>query len=117
MSNFSFSHSVFERLVSQGRQKVSLCGNGLTADKISAFSILKVFADDQISMTEKYKFVSVRIENIVGKGGHAGYQHALLFPQRFLFGFCDKGLEIKSVWTSMTSVSHSVVFWDWMVNS
>ena len=29
-SNFSFSHSVFKRLVSQGRQKVSLCGNGLT---------------------------------------------------------------------------------------
>ena len=27
--NFSFSRSVFERLVSQGRQKVSLCGNGL----------------------------------------------------------------------------------------
>ena len=29
MSNFSFSHSVFKRLVSQGRQKVSSCGNGL----------------------------------------------------------------------------------------
>ena len=28
-SNFSFSHCVFKRLVSQGRQKVSLCGNGL----------------------------------------------------------------------------------------
>ena len=28
-SNFSFSHSVFKRLVSQGRQKESLCGNGL----------------------------------------------------------------------------------------
>ena len=27
--NFSFSHSVFKRLVSQRRQKVSLCGNGL----------------------------------------------------------------------------------------
>ena len=27
-SNFFFSHSVFKRLVSQGRQKVSLCGNG-----------------------------------------------------------------------------------------
>ena len=26
----SFSHSVFKRLVSQGCQKVSLCGNGLT---------------------------------------------------------------------------------------
>ena len=29
-SNFSFSHSVFKRFVSQGRQKVSLCGNGLS---------------------------------------------------------------------------------------
>ena len=29
-SNFSFSHIVFKRPVSQGRQKVSLCGNGLT---------------------------------------------------------------------------------------
>ena len=28
-SNFSFYHSVFKRLVSQRRQKVSLCGNGL----------------------------------------------------------------------------------------
>ena len=28
-SNFSFSHSVFKRFVSQGCQKVSLCGNGL----------------------------------------------------------------------------------------
>ena len=28
-SNFSFSNSVFKRLVSQGCQKVSLCGNGL----------------------------------------------------------------------------------------
>ena len=30
MSNFSFSHIVFKRLVSKGRQKVSLCGNGLS---------------------------------------------------------------------------------------
>ena len=30
-SNFSFSHSVFKRLVSQGCQKVSLCGNGLNS--------------------------------------------------------------------------------------
>ena len=29
MSNFSFSHSVFKRFVSQGHKKVSLCGNGL----------------------------------------------------------------------------------------
>ena len=30
-SNSSFSHSVFKRLVSQGRQKVLLCGNGLNS--------------------------------------------------------------------------------------
>ena len=28
-SNFSFSHNVFKRRLSQRRQKVSLCGNGL----------------------------------------------------------------------------------------
>ena len=28
-SNFSFSHKVFKRLLSQTRQKVSLCGNRL----------------------------------------------------------------------------------------
>ena len=28
-SNFSLSHNVFKRLLSQRRQKVSLCGNGL----------------------------------------------------------------------------------------
>ena len=31
--NCSFSHSVFERLVSQTHQKVSLCGNGLSYRK------------------------------------------------------------------------------------
>ena len=31
-SNFSFSHNVFRRLLSQTCQKVSLCGNGLTFD-------------------------------------------------------------------------------------
>ena len=28
-SNFSFSHNVFQKLLSQTRQKVSLCGKGL----------------------------------------------------------------------------------------
>ena len=32
-SNFSFSHTIFKTLVSQGRQKVSLCGNGLMWSK------------------------------------------------------------------------------------
>ena len=53
-SNFSFSHNVFKRLLSQTRQKVSLCGNGLTTLKKA-------------------------LENTVGKGENAGNQHFLLF--------------------------------------
>ena len=34
-------------------------------------------------MTEKYKFTLERVENSVGKGENAGYQHFLLFPQCF----------------------------------
>ena len=33
-SNFSFSHNVFKRLVSQRRQKVLLCGNGSSYVKV-----------------------------------------------------------------------------------
>ena len=46
MSNFTFSHSVFKKLVSQGRQKVSLCGNGLTTDVVDdtmIFSVLTIY--------------------------------------------------------------------------
>ena len=32
---------------------------------------------------EKVNNIFQRIENIVGKGENAGYQHFLLFPQRF----------------------------------
>ena len=53
-SNFSFSHSVFKRLVSQGRQKVSLCGNGLRAgnhkrvcDIVVPFFYAAIFLDQQ----------------------------------------------------------------------
>ena len=42
MSNFSFSHSVFKRLVSKGRQKVSLCGYGLNEDLFSLSFLLAV---------------------------------------------------------------------------
>ena len=40
-SNFSFSHSVFRRLVSQRRQKVSLCGNGLTLSQTTYFRLFQ----------------------------------------------------------------------------
>ena len=41
---------------------------------------LKAFADDKIYVTEKVKFVSGRVENIMGKEENAGYQHFLHFP-------------------------------------
>ena len=46
-SNFSFSHSVFKRLVSQGRQKVSLCGNGLNLDNSNILSFGKVLIEEK----------------------------------------------------------------------
>ena len=42
MSNFSFSHGVFKRLVSHGRQMVSLCGNGLRKNRTSLANRLQL---------------------------------------------------------------------------
>ena len=40
--NFSFSNSVFKRLISQGRQKVSLCGNGLNLYQMTNFTLVQI---------------------------------------------------------------------------
>ena len=56
---------------------------------------LKAFADDKIIVIQKLKFVLGRVENIVGKGENAGYQHFLLLPQSFQnvsFSRCGKEL-------------------------
>ena len=47
------------------------------------WSKFKASADDKIIVTQKFNFVFGRVENIVGKGENAGYQHFLLFPQCF----------------------------------
>ena len=49
------------------------------------FSKLKAFADDKIR-------VSVREENIVGKGENAGYQHFLLFPNNVFKSLLSQGI-------------------------
>ena len=46
-------------------------------------STMKLFAEGKINMSEKLKFVMERVENIVGKGENAGYQHFLLLAQCF----------------------------------
>ena len=57
--------------------------NPLPNNKTFNWSKLKAFADDKINMGEKQNFFSGRVENIVGKGENAGYQHFPLFSQCF----------------------------------
>ena len=64
--------------------------NPLPNDKILDCSKLKAFADDKIKVFEMMIFVFDRVENIVGKGENAGYQHFLLFPTMFLKGLFYK---------------------------
>ena len=47
--------------------------NYLPNNKILDWSKLKAFADDKINVNEKLKFGIDRVENIAGKGEHAGY--------------------------------------------
>ena len=47
------------------------------------WSNLKAFADNKIKVTQKLIFGLGRVENIVGKGKNAGYQHFLFFPHCF----------------------------------
>ena len=57
--------------------------NSLPNDIILDWSKLKAFANDKIKIAEMMISLSDRVENIVGKGENAGYQHFLLFPQCF----------------------------------
>ena len=61
-------------------------------------STLKVFADDKIYDTEKLKFLLGRVENIMGKGENAGYQHFLLFPKCFQKALSSGSLTVGIVW-------------------
>ena len=44
---------------------------------------LKAFADEKLSVAKMTISLFKRVENTVGKGENAGYQHFLLFPQGF----------------------------------
>ena len=59
------------------------CLHSLPNDNYLDWSKLKAFADNNLNLAEKLKFVLERAENIVGKGENAGYQHFLIFPQCF----------------------------------
>ena len=95
--------------------------------KILDLSKLKAFADDKIYVTEKKKLALERVENLVGKGENAGYQHFLFFPQ-FSKGFlymvvklalCGKQLNHDIYCLIYHSVSKKNTFsnfWDNFIN-
>ena len=55
--------------------------NLLPIDKILDVMKFKAFADDKIDVAEMMTSIFDSVENTVGKGENAGYQHFLLFPQ------------------------------------
>ena len=72
--------------------------NSLTNIKILDQSNLNDFAGNKINVTYVTKFVLGRVENNVGKGGNAGYQHFLLFPQCFHKPSLSGLLKVGTVW-------------------
>ena len=72
--------------------------NSLPNYKFLDWSKMKPFAEDEINLAEKLKFVLGKVENIVGKGENAGYQHFLLFLQCFQKASILGSLKVEIVW-------------------
>ena len=61
--------------------------NFLPNNKTPDWFELKTFADNKVEIAKMMIFVFDGVENIVGKGENAGYQHFLPFPQCFQKAF------------------------------
>ena len=57
-------------------------------------------------MIEKLEFVLGRVENNVGKGENAGFQHFLLFPQCFQKASFLGSLRVGIVWYRVNTVTN-----------
>ena len=94
----SFSIMFSKAFLSPGCFHLGVCGKGLSTgvtnslpnDRSLEWSKLTAFENDKIKELKKMIFVFERVENIVGKGENAGYQHFPLFRQCF-----SKGLLLK----------------------
>ena len=60
--------------------------NSLPNNIILDWSKLKAFADNNLKVAAMMIYLFDTVENIMGKGENAGYQHFLLFPQCFQSG-------------------------------
>ena len=74
------------------------CQKALPNGKISDWSKLKAFADNKINVAEMMISLPDKIENIVGKGENADYQHFLHFPQSFQMPSLSGSLKVGIVW-------------------
>ena len=72
--------------------------NSLPNNKILNLTKLKAFADDRINVAQMMISVFDTVENIVGKGENAGYQHFLLFLQCFQKASVFGSLKVGIVW-------------------
>ena len=66
----------------------------LPNDKISDWSKLKASADDKLKMAKMTKPLFDRVENIVGKGGNAGYQQFFLSLNVFQKPFSSESKKV-----------------------
>ena len=79
--------------------------NSLPNDKILDMSKFKASVDDKIDATEKKNdFFLRRIQNIVGKGENAAYQHFLRFPKCFPKGSSTRLLKVRIAWLKVKGV-------------
>ena len=71
---------------------------GLTLPNVWGLTKLKAFADDKFNVAKMVISLLDRVENIVGKGENAGYQHFLLFPKCFQKASDTGLLKVVIVW-------------------
>ena len=84
--------------------------NSLPSDKFLDWFKLIAFTDDKINVNGKLNFDYRRIENIVGKGKHTGFQHFLLFLQFFLMPSFSGSFKSELCGEGLT-LSHLTKFW------
>ena len=78
--------------------------NSLANDKILDHSSLKDLADDTINVTYKMNLEIRRVENSVGKGKNAGYQHLLYFPHCFQKASLSRLLKVELFFVRLVQI-------------
>ena len=98
-SNFSFYHDVFERLLSQTRQKVSLCGTGLTSIFLVIFILSLAFFLIWTGLNCQ-RFISQRILTSADSRQVSTLPKGKILDRFELIAFVDDNLNVARMITS-----------------